>query len=318
MEYFLIFLDVDGVLNTKREILEEYDDNEASPHYFSEKLCPDISHHITPLCKRFIDNLRWMIEQLPNTKIVLSSTWRQDDEYKRFLLAAFRSSGIETTCVVLGDTPTLSCLDGRGAEIRTWLLLNAEYGQKFVIIDDDHEISFGKHDLSDRFVKTILYDPKDSSKEGLSREAAELAVSILRRQSDVAEVRNGSSCYSLSCSASSDKLDPGLAAQVTQSPSDSLIAMNQSTLGIDKTHIHVNHNLLMAPDSDIRKSLRLASSSLHTNISDKLAGVSATSANVAQRSQCGFNSAGSVHDAASARPNPLSMQHAHHAPHKLS
>ncbi len=176
----VVFLDVDGVLTTSDALLENYEPGDPS-YYFVTDLCPDNYPHITPLSKLPIANLKWICDQIPSVKIVLSSTWREDEDYRSFLEAAMKAGGIDTELVMIGATPSLkgSSLDGRGAEIRTWLVLHPEYGNRFAIIDDGHRDNFIRHELGPNFVQTVMKDMVHRDHEGLTRIAAGEVVNIL-------------------------------------------------------------------------------------------------------------------------------------------
>lgn len=177
----IIFLDIDGVLTTSEALLEEYEPDDPA-YYYTSDLCPSLESSITPLSKVCIHNLKWICDQVPNLRIVVSSTWREDEDYKQFLLSALTAGGIDANLLVAGDTPILSGADGRGAEIRMWLLLNpAEYHRRFCILDDGHKESFLKHQLEDHFVQTIMRHSTHPELEGLTHELAVKVVEILSR-----------------------------------------------------------------------------------------------------------------------------------------
>ena len=126
----VIFLDVDGVLNT-----EECDDAPKEGEEGSEAF---LYHENTPvpLLKRSLDDLRRVLLQT-DAKIVISSSWRLELLTK--ILEALSPS--EET-VVIGLTPDLSnSWAGRGEEVREWLEQN-ENCSRFVVVDDEHLASF--------------------------------------------------------------------------------------------------------------------------------------------------------------------------------
>lgn len=127
----VIFLDVDGVLNTGRfrKILKKREglSYEDSQFFFD------------PIAMK---NLSSLVKE-NNAKIVISSTWRYDknnpkDMYWKMLIGNLREFGLED--YVIDITPdlrekynTISC---RGYEIKEWLNNNKNI-ESFVIIDDD-------------------------------------------------------------------------------------------------------------------------------------------------------------------------------------
>ncbi len=173
----VVFLDVDGVLTMSRALLEDYevDDDDL---YFAHILCPHLRGFIVPIEKRPIKCLKWIIDHIPDLKICISSTWRQEPNMREFLLVCLKAGGIDVDDVIVGDTPRLSCFDGRGKEILQWIENHPEYQNNFVIIDDSHEESFEKWQLTHRFVKTIMYGDEWED-EGLNMQAAEKALLIL-------------------------------------------------------------------------------------------------------------------------------------------
>ena len=172
----IIFLDVDGVLTMSRCLLEDFVEGDESL-YFHEG-----GEYIVPLEKSCVSNLKWIVDEVPNCYIVLSSTWREQPSYKKFLLSSLQLSGIAVENVYLGDTTVLgSVRGGRGAEVKDWLdcKCNLTYSSncKFLIIDDDHKDSFCKYNLLANLVVTIMKDPDGNrNKEGLTRDIAERVI----------------------------------------------------------------------------------------------------------------------------------------------
>jgi hypothetical protein len=143
----ILFLDVDGVLTTSRGLLRQYSGSDST-------LFHDIVSDIPPLEKKLINNLRILIEKVTDLRIVISSTWREYEDYMEFLLESLKVGGIDVDAVILGRTPNLAS-SGRGAEVFQWLELNP--GHKiFAIVDDGHEESFEEYGFLDRFVKTRI------------------------------------------------------------------------------------------------------------------------------------------------------------------
>jgi hypothetical protein len=131
----VIFLDIDGVLNSRR-----YDRERA----FGDGNNIDVSR--LPL-------LREIVEQT-GARIVLTSTWRVHwdaspalcDEIGKGLTALFAEYGLG----LFDKTPVLSASD-RAEEVSAWLFSHAKEVEAFVIIDD---ILAGWGELSDRLVRT--------------------------------------------------------------------------------------------------------------------------------------------------------------------
>lgn len=129
----VIFLDIDGVLNTERYVIEQYKKT-GKPHS---------THHseFDPIC---MENLKDFIKQT-DAYIVISSSWRlgnhKTDKGWKTLINRFNTYGLLDR--IIGCTP---CLDDqykdmccRGHEIQKWLDDNKNI-DNFVIIDDDRDM----------------------------------------------------------------------------------------------------------------------------------------------------------------------------------
>lgn len=142
----LIFLDVDGVINTdfSRPI------NEQSPN----------DSHLQQL-KRIVDTV--------GAEIVLSSNWRHYDLHKGLLKTAFEYWGIP---LWVGETPDIQ--GPRFVEIMAWLEDNAPHDRVFVILDDDSDAC-----IPGAFVHT-------ETRVGLTSALADKAIEILNADSQLA------------------------------------------------------------------------------------------------------------------------------------
>ena len=131
----VIFLDVDGVLNT-----EECDDAPKEGEEGSEVF---LYHENTPvpLLKRSLDNLRCVLQKT-GAKIVISSSWRLFPERLELVTKILEALSPSQEPVVIGITPDLSnSWSGRGEEVRAWLEQNRNCS-RFVVVDDEHLASF--------------------------------------------------------------------------------------------------------------------------------------------------------------------------------
>ena len=144
----VIFLDVDGVLNSDRTVRKT-----QSGYTFVDN--------------RQMKNLKHIIN-MTGAKVVLSSDWRYDRDDPRYngdyleLEAELLKYGVR----LYGFTPELpSC--HRGMEINCWLKEHSEVGD-FVILDDRTDIEPNK----DHWVQTVM-------RRGLGVEEAESAIRIL-------------------------------------------------------------------------------------------------------------------------------------------
>jgi hypothetical protein len=185
----VIFLDVDGVLNSQRCVCDDYEEGDRTLLFASDVL--KTNEYMIPLERHMLENLKYILNEVPSAQICVSSTWREEEQMKSFLYAALKSIGIDTTTKIIGATPSLGPLDGRGAEILQWLQENAaKVSPNWIIIDDDHEYSFQKHNLTDHWIRTLLKDAKEYSDEGLTKEKADEAIQLLLRHSDLTEIQS--------------------------------------------------------------------------------------------------------------------------------
>lgn len=138
----IIFLDIDGVLKTKRSLKIN---NEADPS------CVEALNHLTDTTK---------------AKLIISSSYRLG------AIQYLHKWGV--TGEVTGCTPILPKPASRGQEIRAWLndswLESYEAARAFVILDDDD-----MGELSDHLVKTDY-------ETGLTMELAKDAIWLLGHQ----------------------------------------------------------------------------------------------------------------------------------------
>lgn len=164
----IIFLDIDGVLNTERYIIEQYNQRGKRP--------PIADYNFDPIC---LENLKELIKAT-NAYIVISSSWRiREDEFVQWQLGKYNNdehwnalirnlNSIGLNERILDVTPRLS--RERGNEIRKWLQNNEQLNiESFVIIDDDRDMC--------EFTETNLV--KCNWKDGLTEELKDEAIKIL-------------------------------------------------------------------------------------------------------------------------------------------
>ena len=150
----VIFLDIDGVLNSARFDREKEDPEQNI----------DVSRLV--FLKELIDKT--------GALVVLSSTWRKNWDKKeggigekgKKMVDTFTSEGIE----IYDKTGSLSYVE-RSEEIKIWLSEHPDV-EKFVIFDDEF---FRWGDLSDNLVHI-----KNGIGRGLDREHIEKAMEILK------------------------------------------------------------------------------------------------------------------------------------------
>lgn len=152
----LIFLDVDGVLNSmsfaKRMKKEE------GVSVFREDI---LDRKCLLLLKDIVDKT--------SAKIIVSSAWRRIQPSYQHLKDWLTEYGMEVT----GETPHVG--GERGNDITAWFNRNpGKY--RYVILDDDSDMTVHM----DHLVKTNFYD------RGLTRQLADRCIEILNREVDVA------------------------------------------------------------------------------------------------------------------------------------
>jgi hypothetical protein len=140
----VIFLDIDGVLNTDASV--ERDGGRS--------ICPDCLANLAALVRS------------TGAKIVLTSTWRLYDDTRARLSVVFREAGLRMAWI--DETPHFRYTP-RFKEIVDWLRRHTV--EQFAIIDDDPRAGTG---LEDNFFLT-------SSAEGLTAEIAGRVRELFRR-----------------------------------------------------------------------------------------------------------------------------------------
>lgn len=113
----LLFLDIDGVLNTPAS---------CSIHRSNESFLPTA---VAALLK---------IQTETGCEVVISSSWRMEDQHRQ-IAPAFEKNGLGAILPhIVGSTPALSVVEGatREDEIEAWLMEHQQLGS-FAILDDD-------------------------------------------------------------------------------------------------------------------------------------------------------------------------------------
>ena len=129
----IIFLDVDGVLNSIKGLKETY--------YQTKR---PYSGYDYPFDVRCMYNLKYLVE-VTNSYIVITSTWRKDDFGKKVLLDELKKYGLDNR--VIGYTSILH--KTRREEIKAFLdILDEKIN--YIIIDDDSDFK----DLEEHLIKT--------------------------------------------------------------------------------------------------------------------------------------------------------------------
>lgn len=166
MKNKIIFLDIDGVLNSGEywDIIKPYEDK-----------LTEMQREIDSEC---LDNLKKIVN-VTKAKIVVISSWknttRKFREFKKYMF----ENGLN-----IYDTTKNSPEGGinRGTEIRQWLEEHKDEVDKFIIIDDD--IFPDYNELEEKLIKTEFYNGR-----GLELKHVEKAINMLGRYKEYDEER---------------------------------------------------------------------------------------------------------------------------------
>lgn len=115
----IIFLDVDGVLNSVNKLIEVYRKTHR-PH----------SGYNYPFDEKCLKNLQLLVRDT-NSKLVIRSTWRKDIEGRTKLMNVLKEYDLDKE--VIGYTPVLNT--NREEEIKQYLSM-LDYQVNFIILDD--------------------------------------------------------------------------------------------------------------------------------------------------------------------------------------
>lgn len=150
----LIFLDVDGVLNSSRKLREVWE--------LTHKPHSGVNY---PFDERCMNNLKLLVEKT-NSKIVVTSTWRKYEENRNRLLEELKK--YELNEYVIGYTKVFK--DNLGIEIGEYLK-TLDKDVNFIILDDSSKMG----DLVEYLVKTDI-------SVGLTYENVEEAIKKLTKR----------------------------------------------------------------------------------------------------------------------------------------
>lgn len=150
----IIFLDVDGVLNSFNYFIEVY--NKTHKPFLGQN---------APFDPKCLENLKKLVEET-NSSLVISSTWRIVGMEK--LLEKLREYNLDK--LVIGSTPHLG--KSRGIEIKEYLS-KSKFNDivNFVILDDDSDME----DLLPHLIQT-------DKQVGLTEENVQQAINKLTKK----------------------------------------------------------------------------------------------------------------------------------------
>lgn len=146
----IIFLDVDGVLNSLNYAKEIYK-KEGIPH----------SGYDFPFDPKCLNNLKTLVLET-NAYIVITSTWRMHEIGKAILLSELKKYGLEDR--VIGYTDVLHLT--RGEEIKKYLI-DHNIQTNYVILDDDNDFGELENNLIETKFETGL--TQDNVNEGIKK-----------------------------------------------------------------------------------------------------------------------------------------------------
>lgn len=149
----IIFLDVDGVLNSIRKLKEEY--------YKNKRPYSGFEYPFDEVC---LNNLKELVKKT-DAYIVITSTWRMSDVGKNVLLQELKKYNLDDR--VIGYTDILH--SPRGEEVKSFLSkLNKNIN--YVILDDDRDFD----GLEEYLIKT-------DNRVGLAKENVKDAIKKLTK-----------------------------------------------------------------------------------------------------------------------------------------
>lgn len=148
----IIFLDIDGVLNSIEYLTEKY--NELKRALKQEEM-------LDPICIKYLKE----IVDKTNSKIVITSSWKIFD--LDILNNVFSKYNLKIYDV------TKNYGDKRGKEIREWLSLNNDVSNYIIIDDDIFKDYIG---FEDKIVQTSMYKGR-----GLNLKHVKDAIEKLKR-----------------------------------------------------------------------------------------------------------------------------------------
>lgn len=173
----IIFLDIDGVLNHchLETPFKRYDGTIANP----VKGTPDLNFHRGMDFDK-IEHLNYILDSLPDWKIVISSAWgyhgTDDCTTKDF----FIHFGFKHIHKIIGETD--KCFYGRGLQILEWV--DGNQVEDFITIEDEPFDINGTHDSVTEAIRTRfegkVYQPYCDI--GLTRELAETIIKELKEK----------------------------------------------------------------------------------------------------------------------------------------
>ena len=175
----VIFLDVDGVLNTGECKGAPGKGKEGREGFVYDK------SSTVPFLRRCLDNLETILVET-GARIVVTSTWRLVPDLLASLTRVVSDFGPRLIIGITSDRSENWDRTGRGDEVRQWLKEN-NVCDKFVILDDEHTESFEGSLFSERappygsqgLLITTKMNGRDFSELGLTRKHVSKVIEFL-------------------------------------------------------------------------------------------------------------------------------------------
>ncbi|MGM9878237.1 MAG: HAD domain-containing protein [Bacilli bacterium] len=149
----IIFLDVDGVLNSTKKLIKISN--------LTGKPYSEINY---PFDENCMNNLKYLVEKT-DSYIIISSSWRKQNDMRNRLLEELRKYDLENR--IIGYTKALG---NKADEIREYILSSC-HNINFIVLDDDKKLE----NMIDNLIITDSY-------YGLSKENVDTAIRLLRKK----------------------------------------------------------------------------------------------------------------------------------------
>jgi HAD domain in Swiss Army Knife RNA repair proteins len=168
VERSIVFLDIDGVLNSAQWYAQAGSRGEKGPSGTSTER-ELLERSIDPACVKRLN----LLLQRTGAAVIVSSSWRKKHGLSE-IVSIMEARGF---CgEVIGTTSSGDGTLSRGGEITTWLKKNLPLGAAYVVVDDEVETGLP--------AEVVVVTSNDT---GLTDEDVDRAIAILSRQSEKRE-----------------------------------------------------------------------------------------------------------------------------------
>ncbi len=131
----VIFLDVDGVLNSVGFLDDWWINTRMAPGYNSEDF------NQSQFDPKAVALLEKLVNEVPGVEIVISSSWRvlhTLPEIRNFIKTA---GGLKASSVIIDQTPQHQGYSIRGREVKEWVDEHLDEFDRYVIFDDNGDFT---------------------------------------------------------------------------------------------------------------------------------------------------------------------------------